>query len=167
MDTEISSQTVTVDGTCLHYLEGGTGDPVLFLHGWPTSSFLWRNVLPYVAKRNRAIAIDLAGFGKSDKPLDASYSFRFHTRLIDGFLDAIGSTPGEGSCEVRTAICISVLNRLHYSDTFTTSRAFEAGENPFRRLSVSTILESSGHMSRCDYGASLSVLRRDSLRHAP
>jgi haloalkane dehalogenase len=47
-------------------------------------------VIGEVGKRNRAIALDLPGFGRSDKPLDASYSFRFHTRVLDGFLAALG-----------------------------------------------------------------------------
>ena len=56
----------------LHYLEQGTGEPALMLHGWPTSSYLWRGVAPIVARGNRVIALDLPGFGRSDKPLDAS-----------------------------------------------------------------------------------------------
>jgi pimeloyl-ACP methyl ester carboxylesterase len=74
----------------LHYLEQGSGDPVLMLHGWPTSSYLWRGIVPIVGEGNRAIAVDLPGFGRSDKPLDASYSFRFYDRVLTGFLDAIG-----------------------------------------------------------------------------
>lgn len=82
---------VEVEGLRLHYVEHGSGDPVLMLHGWPTSSYLWRNVLPIVGEGNRAIALDLPGFGRSDKPLDASYSFRFFDRVLTGFLDAVGA----------------------------------------------------------------------------
>ena len=85
-----SSEYVEVDGLRLHYLEQGSGEPVLMLHGWPTSSYLWRGILPAVGEGNRAIALDLPGFGRSDKPLDASYSFRFFERVLSGFLDAIG-----------------------------------------------------------------------------
>jgi len=83
-----------VDGLKLHYREAGVGDPVLLLHGWPTSSFLWRNIIPEIAKTNRVIALDLPGFGLSDKPLDKPYSFRFFSRILDGFLKnlAIKST---------------------------------------------------------------------------
>ena len=63
---------------------------MLLLHGWPTSSFLWRDVMPAIARYNRVIALDLPGFGGSDKPLDARYDFEFHSRAIDGFLDALG-----------------------------------------------------------------------------
>jgi pimeloyl-ACP methyl ester carboxylesterase len=81
---------VEVEGMRLHYLERGSGEPVLMLHGWPTSSYLWRNVMGHVAEGNRAIALDLPGYGRSAKPLDASYSFRFFERALSGFLDALG-----------------------------------------------------------------------------
>ncbi|MEL6179915.1 MAG: alpha/beta fold hydrolase, partial [Myxococcota bacterium] len=83
----ITSRFIEVDGLKLHIQEGGSGDAVLFLHGWPTSSYLWRNILPEVARRNRVIALDMPGFGRSDKPPEASYSFRFHARAIEGVLD--------------------------------------------------------------------------------
>ena len=84
------SRFIDVEGLRLHYLEAGSGEPVLLLHGWPTSSFLWRNVNGPIAENNRVIALDLPGFGQSAKPLDASYSFRFYSRILGGFLDAIG-----------------------------------------------------------------------------
>jgi len=77
---------VEVDGLRLHYLAAGEGDPVLLLHGWPTSSFLWRDVMGPIAERHRIIALDLPGFGQSDKPLDVSYSFRYFERVLSGFL---------------------------------------------------------------------------------
>jgi pimeloyl-ACP methyl ester carboxylesterase len=82
---------VEVEGMRLHFRELGEGDPVLMLHGWPTSSYLWRNVMDGVASAGRrAIALDLPGYGRSDKPPDASYSFRFYERAISGFLGALG-----------------------------------------------------------------------------
>jgi pimeloyl-ACP methyl ester carboxylesterase len=74
----------------LAYRELGSGSPVLLLHGWPTSSFLWREVMPAIARENRAIALDLPGFGGSEKPLDTRYDFEFFGRAIDGFLAALG-----------------------------------------------------------------------------
>ena len=56
------SHFVEVDGAKLHYIEQGQGDPILFLHGVPTSSYLWRNVIPKVSKHARCIAVDLMGF---------------------------------------------------------------------------------------------------------
>jgi hypothetical protein len=77
----------------LHYLEAGTPDPntppILLLHGFPTSSHLYRNVIPTLAKTHRVIALDLPGYGLSDKPLDAPYDFDFFADIFDGFLDAL------------------------------------------------------------------------------
>ena len=73
----------------VHYLEAGEGEPVLFLHGWPTHASLWRHVLPAVAPHRRALALDLPGFGKSNKPVDASYSFRFYDDVLTRFLAAL------------------------------------------------------------------------------
>ena len=89
VDTNISSEFVEVDGVKLHYLDGGSGEPVVFLHGWPTSAYLWRDIVGPIAEHNRILALDLPGFGKSDKPLDASYSFRFFEEMLDGFLGAL------------------------------------------------------------------------------
>ncbi len=80
---------VEVEGLRIHYTDAGEGEPAILLHGWPTSAFLWRNITGHIARRNRAIAIDLPGFGWSDKPLDASYSFPFYDRILQGFLDAL------------------------------------------------------------------------------
>jgi pimeloyl-ACP methyl ester carboxylesterase len=86
----LESEKIRVDDLRLHYLAAGAGPPVLLLHGWPTSSFLWRNVMPRLAAHRRAIALDLPGFGRSDKPLDRTYDFAFYRRAIDGFLAALG-----------------------------------------------------------------------------
>jgi pimeloyl-ACP methyl ester carboxylesterase len=82
--------TVKVDGLELAYREQGSGPPVLLLHGWPTSSFLWRGVMPPIADHNRVVALDLPGFGASDKPLGIRYDFEFFGRALDGFLTALG-----------------------------------------------------------------------------
>ena len=72
------SHYVDVRGSRMHYVEEGTGDPILFLHGNPTSSYLWRNIIPYASPHGRAIAVDLIGMGLSAKP-DLDYRF-FDTR---------------------------------------------------------------------------------------
>ena len=82
--------TVKVDGLELAYRELGSGPPVLLLHGWPTSSFLWRGVMPPIADHNRVVALDLPGFGASEKPLGIRYDFEFFGRALDGFLTALG-----------------------------------------------------------------------------
>jgi haloalkane dehalogenase len=87
-------QHVDVLGHRIHYVEHGSGAPVLFLHGNPTSSYLWRNVLPHVADQTgrRGIAMDLLGFGQSDKPDDVRYSLDLHARVVQGFVDVLGLT---------------------------------------------------------------------------
>ena len=85
----MNSEFVEVDGLRLHYRTHGEGDPVLLLHGWPTSSYLWRHVMEPM-NGNRVIALDLPGFGQSDKPLDASYSFRFYEKLLNNLLEVLG-----------------------------------------------------------------------------
>lgn len=81
--------TVEVDGLTLAYRSAGAGPPVLLLHGWPTSSYLWRDVIPPIAEHNQVIALDLPGFGQSSKPLEG-YDFAFFERALDGFLQALG-----------------------------------------------------------------------------
>lgn len=83
------SRYVTVLDSRMHYVEEGAGEPVLFLHGNPTSSYLWRNVIPHVSPHARCIALDLIGMGKSDKP-DIGYGFFDHSRYVEGFIEALG-----------------------------------------------------------------------------
>src|SRR5215469_16605516 len=75
------------------YVEVGEGDPILFLHGNPTSSYLWRNVIPHLQPLGRCIAPDLIGMGDSDKLPDSgpgSYRFVEHRRYLDALLEALG-----------------------------------------------------------------------------
>ncbi len=83
------SKFVEVRGSKMHYVEQGEGDPILFLHGNPTSSYLWRNVIPHVSGHGRCIALDLIGMGKSDKP-DLEYRFFEHANYVEDFIDALG-----------------------------------------------------------------------------
>ena len=88
-DFPFESRYVEVHGSNIHYVEEGSGDPVLFLHGQPTSSYLWRNVIPHVSPVARAIAMDNIGFGKSDKP-DIEYRFVDHVKYVEGFIEELG-----------------------------------------------------------------------------
>ena len=83
------SNYVTVDGSKMHYIDVGQGDPILFLHGNPTSSYLWRNIIPHLSGQGRCIAVDLIGMGKSDHP-DIPYRYDDHYRYLEGFIDAVG-----------------------------------------------------------------------------
>src|ERR1041385_9129860 len=72
----------------IHYRESGAGEPIVFLHGNPTSSYLWRNVIPRVESEGRCLAPDLIGMGKSGKP-NVEYRFGDHTRYLDAWFDAL------------------------------------------------------------------------------
>jgi haloalkane dehalogenase len=72
------------------YVDTGRGDPVVFLHGNPTSSYLWRNVIPHVEGVARCLAPDLIGMGESGKAPGGSYRFRDHARYLDAWFDALG-----------------------------------------------------------------------------
>lgn len=85
----IEKKSIEVLGNNMTYLELGEGEPVVFVHGNPSSSYLWRNVLPHVQDNSRAIAVDLIGMGGSDKP-DIAYSFADHYQYFSAFIDAMG-----------------------------------------------------------------------------
>ena len=63
---ELDKQTLEVNGKRMAYVEMGQGDPIVFQHGNPTSSYLWRNIIPYMQPLGRCIAPDLIGMGKSE-----------------------------------------------------------------------------------------------------
>ncbi|MDT0634707.1 haloalkane dehalogenase [Spectribacter hydrogenoxidans] len=87
-----AKQTFEVLGRRMACIEAGTGDPVVFLHGNPTSSYLWRNILPHATSLGRCIVPDLIGMGDSDKLPDPgadSYRFVEHRRYLDALLDAL------------------------------------------------------------------------------
>lgn len=84
-------QFVEINGSRMAYVDEGTGPVILFLHGNPTSSYLWRNIIPYVSDTHRAIAVDLIGMGDSGKP-DIDYTFADHATYVDGFIEALNLT---------------------------------------------------------------------------
>jgi haloalkane dehalogenase len=97
---ELPKKTVNIAGRQMTYVElepadPAKTDPIVFLHGNPTSSYLWRNVMPHLVDQGRCIAPDLIGMGDSDK-LEPSgperYTFREHRRFLDAFLEAVGVT---------------------------------------------------------------------------
>ncbi len=90
-DFPFRSRYLEVDGLRLAHLDEGDGPPVVFFHGEPTWSFLWRHVIPpVVAAGFRAIAPDLPGFGRSDKPIDVDwYSYDRHTELMTGLVEEL------------------------------------------------------------------------------
>ena len=122
-ESPFRKQRIEVLGRTMAYVEAGAGDPIVLLHGNPTSSYLWRNVVPHLAALGRCIVPDLIGMGDSDKLTESgpdSYMFVEHRRYLDALLDAarqvfqaMRSSAGEamvldktcsssGSCPVRS-----------------------------------------------------------------
>ena len=90
--TPLTKQYATVAGKQMAYHERGEGRSIVFLHGNPTSSYLWRNIIPHVADQGRCIAPDLIGQGDSDKLDDTSpdsYTFVQHREYLDGLFDQL------------------------------------------------------------------------------
>ena len=94
-DRERPKKHLTIMGKSMAYCEMGEGDPILFLHGNPTSSYLWRNIMPFAADLGRCLAPDLIGMGDSDKldnPGPESYRFVEHRAYLDAWIEAVGVT---------------------------------------------------------------------------
>ncbi|MEM7021483.1 MAG: haloalkane dehalogenase [Pseudomonadota bacterium] len=90
---EPAKQKIEVNGRQMAYVERGSGDPIVLLHGNPTSSYLWRNVIPHLEGLGRCIAPDLIGMGDSDKLPDSgpdSYRLVEHRSYLDRLLAALG-----------------------------------------------------------------------------
>eukprot|EP01095_Lingulamoeba_sp_RSL-Kostka_P007240 TRINITY_DN2290_c0_g2_i1.p1 TRINITY_DN2290_c0_g2~~TRINITY_DN2290_c0_g2_i1.p1 ORF type:complete len:345 (+),score=106.17 TRINITY_DN2290_c0_g2_i1:40-1074(+) len=104
--TPLPKKYVTVLGKKMAYYEEGEGDPIVFLHGNPTSSYLWRNIIPFVQGKGRIIAPDLIGMGDSEKleiqseneDPDFRYSFFEHSKYLDALLEELlGELSKEGN----------------------------------------------------------------------
>ncbi len=83
--------TVAVGATEMSYVDVGDGDPIVLVHGNPTSSYLWRNVIPHLAGLGRCVAPDLVGMGRSGAAPDGSYRFADHYRYFAEWLDKVGA----------------------------------------------------------------------------
>ncbi|MEE8345412.1 MAG: haloalkane dehalogenase [Woeseiaceae bacterium] len=90
---EATKQYIDVQGKRMAYVEMGNGDPIVFQHGNPTSSYLWRNIMPHLADQGRCIAVDLIGMGDSDKldnPGPDSYRYVEHREYLFAAWRALG-----------------------------------------------------------------------------
>jgi haloalkane dehalogenase len=85
-----SQHVMDVDDLTVAYVDEGQGPPVLLLHGWPTSSFLYRHITPVLARRHRVVVPDLPGFGASSKPVDRTYSFELFAHVLDALVERLG-----------------------------------------------------------------------------
>ena len=100
-----------VHGSRIHYVEAGDHEPpILLLHGIPTHSYLWRNVIPHLAPIARTVAIDFVGSGKSDKPLDIDYDLPTYARHLEGVIDAL-----QLSHPIIVAMDLGLIVGLHYA----------------------------------------------------
>jgi haloalkane dehalogenase len=82
-------QRVKVLDTEMSYVDTGGGDPIVLLHGNPTSSYIWRNIIPYLSDHARCLAPDLVGMGRSGKSPKQAYRFVDHSRYLDAWFDAL------------------------------------------------------------------------------
>lgn len=89
-DLILPQKSVMVHGSEMTYLESGKGQTIVYIHGNPTFSYLWRNVIPHVSPNYHNIAVDLIGMGGSDKP-EINYDFSDHYRYLSGFIDTLGA----------------------------------------------------------------------------
>lgn len=85
---------VTLEAGQMAYVRAGVGPPLLLVHGIPTSSFLWRGVIPILASEFTVYAVDLLGYGDSDKPQGADLSVPGQARHLEAFMDAVGWETG-------------------------------------------------------------------------
>lgn len=83
-----NSKFIKVKNSKIHYANAGDGDPIVFLHGIPASSYLWRNVIPVLAHKAQCIAPDLIGMGQSDKP-NIKYTLDEHIQYLEDFVKAL------------------------------------------------------------------------------
>ncbi len=85
----ISNKFITINSHKINYIDMGVGIPLVFIHGYGASIYSWRKNLPVLSKYYRVCALDLLGFGFSDKPLNGDYSVNSYMELIVQFMDAL------------------------------------------------------------------------------
>lgn len=85
---DANSHFISIKGSQIHYIDVGSGDPIIFLHTIPTSSYTWRHIISAISPKARCIAPDLIGMGQSDKP-DIEYRVFDHITYIEAFIDAL------------------------------------------------------------------------------
>ena len=83
---------ITVAGAEMAYVDTGVGQPIVFLHGNPTSSYLWRNIIPHLESQGRCLAPDLMGMGESGSAPSGSYRFADHSSVLDEWIEKMGLT---------------------------------------------------------------------------
>ena len=85
-----TQQKIKVNDIQMNYYEKGEGNPILYLHGIPVNSYLWRNIVPITSSVGWSIAVDLAGYGQSDIPTNQNYGIQNQYDYLKGFIDSLG-----------------------------------------------------------------------------
>jgi haloalkane dehalogenase len=164
----------------ISYVDIGSGAPVVFLHGNPTSSYLWRNIIPYVAPFRRCLAPDLIGMGQSGKPQSHGYRFVDHVRYLDAWFDAVGLGGdltlvghdwGGALAFHRAYRHPDTVAALAYMETFVQPRRWDdmgaGGQDFFRRLrspeGEPIIFDENAFVERVIPTATLRTLREDEM----
>ncbi len=88
-DDTFPRKRLTIGETTMAYVDEGTGDPIIFLHGNPTSSYLWRNIIPHCTDIARCLAPDLIGMGRSGSSPSGSYRFVDHAAWLDAWIEGM------------------------------------------------------------------------------
>lgn len=89
-EDDLPRRRIAVLDTELSYVDVGNGNPIVFLHGNPSSSYLWRNIIPHVSDCGRCLAPDLVGMGQSQPSPTGAYRFMDQSRYLDAWFDALG-----------------------------------------------------------------------------
>lgn len=129
----------------ISYVDTGRGDPIVFLHGNPTSSYLWRNIISHVSELGRCLAPDLIGMGQSGKSPSRAYRFVDHERYFDGWFNALGLTKnvvfvvhdwGSALAFNRTFRYPDQVQAIAYMEAIVQSRRWEElpPNSPFHAL---------------------------------
>lgn len=104
---------LTVDGVTLAYEDMGDGRPVVFVHGFPTSTYSWRHLVGPLSGGYRVVTFDLMGYGESDKPLDEAYTIPRHAELIQAAMSQLGiESPVMVGHSMGGAICLTIAREL-------------------------------------------------------
>jgi len=83
---------IQVSGRAIHYIKQGNGNPLILVHGFAGSTYTWRHLIPLLADRYTVYALDLLGFGLSDKPPEGKYDMASHANVVVSFMDALKLT---------------------------------------------------------------------------
>lgn len=141
-------QFVPVGDSRVAYYEEGSGAPILFLHGCPFSSFVWRKVIPLLSGNFRCLAPDLLGLGDTQTPENGDWSLRSQEKMILGFLDSLGLGPchivghdhGGALAQLVAAEHPNRVDRLILANAEAYDNWPSSEERPFAKLTLVPLL---------------------------